>query len=80
MQIAPAPTTTAEDRLLFLGWVGVFAAPLFLDYVLDRRHAGLTFSETTRAVLRDIPFGDKIFVLGATGGYGWYLQHILRKL
>lgn len=82
--MANAHAQTSTDRLLFLGWLTLFGAPLLLDYAVDRRQAGepegFTFSEATRSVLREIPHGDKVFFAVATGGYLWYIDHILRNL
>lgn len=70
--------TNSDHQSLFLAWLGLFAAPLFLDWVLNRRQSGLTFSESTRTVLDGIPYGREAFAVGWPGFALWFWLHILR--
>lgn len=46
-----------KARILFLGWVVLFTAPLFMDWTANAQKENLTFSQTIREVEASIPHG-----------------------
>lgn len=66
---------TKQGRLLFLGWLSMILAPLFMDWALNEQQENLTFSRKVREAEAAIPHGKTVGQAILTSLFVWLTIH-----